>query len=180
MKKTLILASLIAFSMTTALAAEPTVKVDTPTKTEIQKPAPEFGQKPPKRPDFQKKQAEFDKRLNLTDKQKQKIKDLRIKGHEEMQPIMEQIKTKRQEAEAVKRSKMSVEMQQEKLKQINSEIQDLRKQAHELRMKNMQDFESILTKKQKKELDKIKKEGRKRYEQEHKRNHLGPQKPIIE
>ena len=64
---------------------------------------------------------------------------------------------------------MAVEMQQEKLNQIRAELKDLQKQAHELRMKNMQDFESILTKKQKRELEKMKKEGREQFEKNHKR-----------
>ena len=59
-------------------------------------------------------------------------------------------------------------------KKIREELKTLHKQAHELRMKNMKEFESILTKKQKKELAKIKKEGRKNFAKHHKRmKHLG-------
>ena len=45
----------------------------------------------------------------------------------------------------VLRSRMAVEMQQEKIAEIDAQIKDLRKQAHELRMQNMKDFEAILT-----------------------------------
>lgn len=172
MKKTLILASLLAFSMTTVIAAEETTTPQTPTKTEIQTVKPQVcPQKPIKKQDCKK--AEFEKRLKLTDKQKAQAEQLRMKGHEEMKPIMEKIKAKHQEAEVVRRSRISVEMQKEKLDKIHQELKELHKQAHELRMKNMQEFESILTKRQKKELEKMKQEGRKRFEQRHKRPPMG-------
>ena len=177
MKKTLILASLIAFSMTTVLAADTTVTPDkavqTPAaQTEVKPAKPVLTQEQIKKREM--KRQKFEKRLKLTDEQKVKIKELQMKGHEQIKPIMEQIKAKHQEAEAVKRSRMAVEMQQEKLNRINADIKDLRKQAHELRMQNMKDFESVLTKKQKKELEKMKKEGRKRFEKEHKHPAFGP------
>ena len=173
MKKTLILASLIAFTLTPALAAENAAAEQQPA-VEVQK-----TQQQDKR---MMKKNQFEQRLKLTDEQKAKAKELRMKNREEMKPIIEQIKAKHQEAEAVKRSRISVEMQQEKLAQIRAELKDLHKQAHELRMKNMQDFESLLTKKQKKELAKMKKEGRKQFEKNHKRmpanpefrRHMGP------
>lgn len=174
MKKTLILASLLAFSMTAALAVENTTPT-APAKNVIEAQKPEICNLPPRKPDFKKEQ--FEKRLNLTEKQKAKAKEIRQKGHEEMKPVMEQIKLKRQEAEAVKLSRIAPQMQKEKLDKIDAELRDLRKQAHELRMKNMKEFESILTKKQKKELEKMKQEGRKRFEQEHRRPGHGPQFP---
>ena len=176
MKKTLILASLIAFTMTSVMAAETAVTPETATKspavqTDIQKVKPDF-KRPGSKNNFKK--PPFEERLKLTDKQKEQINELRIKGNEQMKPIMEQVKAKKQEAEAIKRSKMAVEMQEEKLNEIRADLKELQKQAHELRMQNMKDFESILTKKQKKELAKIKKEGRKRFEQEHRRPPMGP------
>ena len=87
-----------------------------------------------------------------------------------MKPIMEKLKEKRLEAEAVKRSRMATQMQEEKLEQLNKEIRALKRAAHELRMQNMKEFEAILTKKQLKELKKMKDEGRKKFEKEHKKN----------
>ena len=174
MKKTLILASLLAFAVSTqCFAAEvPTVEpaAAVPAQTVEQPAAPEV-QKPPKRPDMEKKKAEFENRLKLTDEQKAKAKEIRMKGHEQMKPIMEAIKEKRQEIDAVMRSRIAVEAQQEKVKALKAEIRELKKQAHELRMKNMQEFESILTKKQLKELKKMKEEGRKNFEKNFKRHH---------
>ena len=86
-----------------------------------------------------------------------------------MKPIMEKMKEKRQEIEAVKRSRMAVEMQQEKIAELQKEIRALKRAAHELRMQNMKDFEAILTKKQLKELKKMKEEGRKNFEKNHKK-----------
>ena len=181
MKKTLILASVIAFTIsysafaaTTATTAE-TTENKAPAAVEAQQ-QPQMH-KPPKRPDFQKKHEEFEKRLKLTDKQKEQAKELRLKGHEQMKPIMEQIKAKHQEAEMVRRSKIAPQMQQEKLETINMELKELRKQAHDIRMQNMKDFEAILTKKQLKELEKMKQEGRERFDKAH-RHHKGhPARP---
>ena len=176
MKKLLILASLIAFSMTSVLAAENTVETDKVKKepvaqTEVKPEKPDYQKAKPKS-DF--KRAKFEDRLNLTEEQKIKINELRVKGHEQMKPIMEQVKAKKQEAEAIKRSRMAAEMQEEKLNEIRADLKELQKQAHELRMQDMKDFGSILTKKQRKELEKIKKEGRQRFEKEHKRPPMGP------
>lgn len=110
---------------------------------------------------------EFEQRLNLSEKQKEKAREIHKLGREQMRPIMEQIEQKRQEIEAVKLSRMAERMQQERIAQISAEIKDLEKQAQDVRKKNSQEFEKILNKKQKTELDKMKAEGRARYEQFH-------------
>ena len=122
-----------------------------------------------KNPEFKKRQESFEKRLKLTDEQKAQAKEMRQKSFEQMKPIMEKIKEKRQEIEAVKRSRMAVEMQQEKITELQKELKALKRAAHELRMQNMKDFEAILTKKQLKELKKMKEEGRKNFEKNHKK-----------
>ena len=43
----------------------------------------------------------------------------------------------------------------------------LEKKAHDIKKANMKEFESILTKEQRKILKEMKKEGRKRYQQNH-------------
>lgn len=116
--------------------------------------------------DQHKKQ--FEQRLNLNDKQKEKAKEIHKIGREQIQPIMMQIDMKRQEIEMIKLSRMAERMQQEKIAQLTTEIKELEKQAQDIRKKNSQEFEKILNKKQKAELDKMKAEGRARYEQFHK------------
>lgn len=116
----------------------------------------------------------FEKRLNLTDKQKEKAKKIHQKGFEQMKPIMEKIKAKHQEIEAIKTNKELTE--QQKQEQIKTKIEDLKalnKQAHEIRKANSKDFEKILNKKQKKELEKMKAEGRAKFEKKH-----PPKKPF--
>ncbi len=110
---------------------------------------------------------EFEQRLNLTEKQKEKARIIHKQGREQIRPVMMQIDLKRQEIETVKLSRISVKMQEEKIAQLNAEIKELEKQAQEIRKKNSQEFEKLLNKKQKAELDKMKAEGRARFEQKH-------------
>ena len=164
LKKTLILAGVLAITMTTTLAAE--TQTAAPAKQPTVKTAPGPDLVPPP---CNKNKEQFEKRLKLTDAQKEQAKQIRMKGHEEMKPIMEKIKLLKQEKQAVKLSRIAVQMQQEKIAEIDAQIRDLRKQAHELRVKNMKEFESILTAKQKKELKTMKEEGRKKFEKEMKK-----------
>ena len=120
------------------------------------------------KPSKEEMRKQFEQRLNLTDKQKEKAKIIHQQGREEMTPIMVQIKQKHQELEMVKMSRMAEKMQQEKIAQITSEIQNLEKQAHDIRKKNSQEFEKILNKKQKAELEAMKAEGRAKFEKHHK------------
>lgn len=172
-KKSLILAALFAFTLTGAIAADTAATVPAkkiteqaqtalPERPDVKPSRPEFDAPPP--PPCPKAKADFEKRLKLTDEQKELAKQLRMKGHEEMKPIMEKMRELRLEKEAVLKSRMAEAMQQEKIAEINAKIKDLRKHAHELRIKNMKEFEAILTDKQKKELKKMKEEGRKNFE----------------
>lgn len=177
MKKTLILASLLVFATSTqTFANQPPVQTTAEKPTVEQQAAPQV--QPPKAPQckFDKK-AEFEKRLKLTDEQKAKAKALREKGHEEMKPIMDAIRVKREEIKTVRLSRIAVQAQQEKIDKIRGEIRELNKKAHEIRMKNMKEFEAILTKKQLKELNKMKAEGRKKFEKEFKNKHHGEFRP---
>ena len=111
------------------------------------------------------REAAFEKKLGLTEEQKEKAKELRIKGHQQMKPVMEQIRAKKKEAEMVKLSRIATWAQEEKLAVLDKEIQELEKQAASIRKQNMKDFESILTRDQKKILKQMKKEGRQRFEE---------------
>lgn len=171
MKKTLIMAGILAMSMSTVFAAEEAAAPATVPAKQVENAKPAECQKPPGRPDFKRGPGpDFEKRLKLTEKQKAKAEALRQKGHEEMKPIMDQIKQKYEEIDAVKKSRIAVQAQEEKIEQIKKEIKVLKGKARELHKQNMKDFESILTKKQKKELAKMKEEGRKRFEKSHKKH----------
>ena len=81
---------------------------------------------------------------------------------------MEQIRAKKQEAETIRNSKLTVQEQEEKLAVIDKDIAELKKQAKEIKKQNMKDFESILTREQKKTLKNMKKEGRKNFDKQRK------------
>jgi len=171
MKKFLLIASLFALTLSTAqcFAAE-NAPADLPTKTaekQCQKPCHKF-----QRPAVKHNKVDFDKRLKLTDEQKAKAKEIHQKGFEEIKPIMEKLNLKREEIAAVKRSNLTPEAQAEKIVQLRKETRELKRQAREIQMKNMKEFEAILTDKQKNELKKIKEEGRKKFEKAHKKSLL--------
>ncbi len=107
---------------------------------------------------------EFEKRLNLTEEQKQIAKAQREASIEKIKPIMEQIKNKKSEIEMTKMSRMAQQAIDERVAELQGEIRELRKQAHEIRRENMKAFEATLTEDQKKELKKMKEEGRKHFE----------------
>ena len=109
----------------------------------------------------------FEKRLGLTEVQKLKAGEIRRAGYEKIKPVIDEIKNKKQEAEMIRRSRMAVQMQEEKLTEIDTELQALEKKANEIKKANMKEFESILTWQQKRTLKQMKKEGRKRYHQAH-------------
>lgn len=178
MKKTLILASLLAFTMTSALANTDLPKP--PCNKEFKRPpierkmqqAPKFNKE-----EMVKRQAEFEAKLKLTDEQKVQAKEIRLKGHEEMKPIFEKMKAKKLEIDAVKdNGSLTVDEQKAQLGKLFAEMKELKKQARDLRIKNMQEFESILTDKQKKTLQKMKEEGKKNFKKHHHKKPPYPKK----
>lgn len=129
-----------------------------------------FNNQNHKRPEFnkeemEKKKADFEARLQLTDAQKAKAKEIREKSQKEMKPVMDAIKAKRDELKAAKTTGAA----KEELQKIQSDLQVLDKKAHQLREDNMKQFEKILNSKQLKELEKMKEEGRKKFEEAHKK-----------
>ena len=157
MKKVLILAALVAFTGSVVMAEE----VKEPTK------CPEGVVKLHKVPP---KKIDFDKKLKLTEEQKAQAKEMRQKSFEQIKPLMEQSKAQR---DALKKA-IDANKDYKTVENLKKEVRDTDKQIHEIHMKNMKDFESILTNKQKKELEKIKKEGRKKFEQEHRKAYPQP------
>ena len=169
MKKTLLLATLLVFGASTmAYAGEGCCPVCKPGVPPAQGGKPCMGKpcckhQPPK--------INMDEKLKLTDKQKEQAKQLRKQGREQMEPIMNAIKTKYEQKELIKRSNdITTEAKLEQIEKLNSQINTLHKQAHDLRLKNERDFEAILTAKQKKELDKIKADARKNMEKQRAEN----------
>ena len=161
MKKFLIMACAMCVLTGIATAAEP-VKQDFAKKGAPQQVMPN--------PEQIRKAHEnaFEQKLGLTEVQKLKARELRKNGHEKIKPVMEDIRVKKQEAEAIRNSKLTTEAKEEKLTVIDKDLDALRKQANEIRKQNMKDFEAILTKDQKKTLKNMKKEGRKNFDKQRK------------
>ena len=130
---------------------------------------PADGINPPPRPphekmskeEMAKREAAFDQKLGLTEEQKVQARELRKQGFEKMKPIMDQIKTKREEARNLTKSDIDSVKQQEELEKKRAEIRELERKAHQIRHENMKDFEKILTPEQQKTLKEMKQEGRK-------------------
>lgn len=161
----------IALGTATASFAQPDFNRPMPEERGLERPMPPHGDKmkghrPPS-------PEEFEQRLNLTEEQKSLAKQQREASIEKIKPIIEEIKSKKAEIEMTKMSRMAQQAIDEKVAQLEGEIRTLRKQAHEIRKENMKAFEASLTDVQKKELQKMKEEGRKHFEEmkKQKRHH---------
>lgn len=163
MKKQLILLLTLAITSSCVLAAE-----QTPTKADFDKKAKMQAVRA-------EREAAFEKRLGLTEAQKAQAKEIRMQGFEKLKPVIDEIRAKKQEAQAVKMSRIAVQAQEEKLAVIDAELKALHKKAFDIRKQNMKEFESILTRSQKKILKEMKKEGRQRYQA----NHQGQRPPML-
>ncbi len=122
------------------------------------------GMKPSKA-EMDAKKAEFEKRLNLTEKQKKQIEENRKKDHEKVKPLFDQMRDKKHELRKIKRDNtISPKDKEKKIGKLKSEIKMLNEKADEYRQENMKKFESILTEEQKQEFAKIKEEQKKEME----------------
>lgn len=123
-------------------------------------------QKPSKEQCLKQKQT-FEQRLNLTEKQKEKAKKIHQKGAKQMKPLMEKRMSLRNEIAQIKKSESDECAKKEQIDKKVKELKALDKKANEIRKSNSQEFEKILTKEQKTELEKMKAEGRKNFEKHH-------------
>lgn len=163
MKKLLILAGVIALTTTTQVFAQDNAKPQGPCPL-VQKeaPGPEFGC-PAKMKKHHFDIQKFEQELKLTDAQKEQTKALREKQEAAVAPIKEQIKAKHQEMEAIFNERLTLKERQEKLAPIQKDLRALKAQIRDIRMQGKKDFEAILTKKQLKQLDKMKADAKKEF-----------------
>ncbi len=177
MKKTLVLAGITAFllssTMSIAQAAEN-------ASTAPQKPAQTECQKQ-KRPDFKRpphKGPNLDEQLNLTEAQKQQAKQIRMNGHEKIKPTMEKMKAKHEEIKKIKEdTTLTQEEKAKKIEPLKADLKKLKLEAKTIRQDNMKEFEAILTADQKTKFEQIKKDGREKFKKEHKKRHGRPCPP---
>lgn len=116
------------------------------------KPYPELGER------AKKHNENIEKRLNLTEAQKAKLKKNREASKVKMDPLIQQIQKKQDE-----KFKIIQKYGRENpdLIKLNKEIRELRAQYDVIRKENKKYFESVLTKEQKAELAKMKTERKK-------------------
>ena len=84
-----------------------------------------------KKPSHDQMRKQFEQRLNLTDKQKEKARQIHKQGHAEMRPVMMKIQMKRQEIETIRLTKLPEREMTERIDKLNNEISNLEKQARE-------------------------------------------------
>ena len=134
------------------------------------KPGPKhFERKHPSKAEMEAKKAEIEKRLKLTDEQKNEIELQKQKDREKIKPIFDEIQLKKKEFKTVLEDEsLSQQYKELKLKEIKDSLRELKGQAEAVRKDNMTNFENILTEKQKKEFSKIKEEQKKEMEQRRK------------
>lgn len=172
MKKTLILTMalsiLLAGSASTVFATNDKVAAPAVATGEKADPGCLKGMPCPKmtKAEFEKMQKqrkkEFEKKLKLTKKQKQIIEANRVAKQQEMEPIKKEIGAKLYKIQQIKNSNVSEDEKKKQIEAVKKEIEPLKQQANEIRRKNMKEFESILTDKQKAILEEMKKERKAR------------------
>ncbi|MDR1168977.1 MAG: Spy/CpxP family protein refolding chaperone [Heliobacteriaceae bacterium] len=176
LKKTLILASVVTFAaVTAAYAGEAGKPCDCDCdckKPEVNclKKGPQFDEakKAEFKAEMQKRQEEFETRLKLTAEQKEQWRSLREQEHEDIAVLVKKLEAKKAEIEKVTSSKLSQAAKDAKIEKIRAEKEAVKAQIKEIREKGRTEFEAILTPKQKKELEKIKLEGKKKFEERQK------------
>jgi len=157
MKKFLVMLFVLMLAVSTANAEEKAVQNDNPQ--------PQIQHKHHK--DRIKRESAFEQKLGLTEEQKVQARELRKQNFEKIKPVIDEIRAKHEEANAIKNSRIAIPDQAEKLNKIDKDLKALEKQASEIRKENMKEFEKILDKKQLQTLKEMKKEGRENFKKEH-------------
>lgn len=173
-KKSLIVASVLVLAGTSAVWAGEGCACRKPT------PPCKCEKKfdPAKKAEFEKKRAEFEQRLQLTDEQKAEAKAIHEKAKADIEPLVEQLKAKKAEFETVTKSKLAPDAQKARLDKLRAEKREIKAKMHEIRKNSMKEFEAILTPDQKKELAKMKEEGKQKFEERKgKKDGCGCKKP---
>jgi Spy/CpxP family protein refolding chaperone len=176
MKKLLILAGIVALTASSQVFAQ--------EGQQPQGPCPIAGGERPKiecgyaqrkldKPHGNFKQLE--EKLNLTDIQKAKIKQIKEREAQAIRPLCDKIQAKDKEAQAIFNEKLTAQERQEKLAPIGREIEQTRAQIRDIKRHSKDEFKSVLTDKQVKKLEKLKKQERKNAQKlDKKRGHHGP------
>lgn len=180
MKKSLVMAGITAFllssTMSIAQATETTAQQPyKPANCECkQKPRPDMKRPPHKGPNL-------DEELSLTEAQKAQAKELRMKGHDKIKPVMEKMKAKHEQIRKIEEdTALTAEQKAKKTEALKADMKKLKGQAKTIRQENMKEFEALLTDEQKAKFEQIKQEGREKFKKEHKHHPGKPGRPGFE
>lgn len=159
MKKSLLTAGILLLTSVSVMACPckpqtPDCNCPPPPFPKFEKKCPPNMQRPP-RPDFDMKE-----KLNLTEEQVEKAKNLRIKSDEKIRPLFDELRSKETQRQVVIRSKIVQKDQIKMIDKLDKDIAKIKKQIHKEKIKNKKQFEAILTEEQKQEFQKLKKERR--------------------
>lgn len=119
------------------------------------------------RKEHEKRKAEMDARLKLTEEQKCIIEKNRQESRQKMKPLFEDLKTKKMKLNEINNSTLSKEEKDKQINALKSDIHNLKTQLHKLREENMKNFEAILTPQQKVEFKKMRQEHKKHRHNKH-------------
>lgn len=116
---------------------------------------------------MEQRKAEFDKRLNLTPEQKEKMKAIHQESRAKIKPLFECMKNEREKLLQIQSSstatQQDIQAQREKITHIKSEIKAIRKM-------NFEKTQAILNPEQQKEFKKMREEHKNKMKEEGK-NH---------
>ncbi len=155
MKKQLIIAGIAAAMMLSTSMTFANTATDNTTPKKPTCNCKCNKQKPPKMA-----RPSLDEQLQLTEEQKAKAHEIRMKGHEQIKPVIEKMKAKHQEIKEVAKSTLSQDKKDKKIAELKKEMKALKQEARKIRTENTKEFEAILTPEQKAKFEKIKKDAR--------------------
>lgn len=121
--------------------------------------------------EHEKRKAEMDARLKLTDEQKSIIEKNRQESRQKMKPLFEDLKIKKMKLNELNNSTLSKEEKDKQINALKADINDLRAKLHKLREENMKNFEAVLTPQQKIEFKKMGQEHKKHKHEKFKKFH---------
>ncbi len=147
-----------------------------PEHSKIHKPMP-----PEVKAEMERRKAEMDKRLNITEEQKAQLKSIHEKSRAEIAPKIKQLSEAEYELSVLDKRKLNSEkygiatLEEVKLsgksaEELRAEIKTLKEEIREIKKANFEASQDVFTEKQKKELEKMRQEKLKK--------HPRPQKPM--
>ena len=136
---------------------------------------------------MEQRKAEIDKRLNITEEQKAKLKAIHEKSKAEIAPKVKQLTEVEYELDVLNKKEFAsktfgistlenVKLSGKSVDQLRNEAKALRNEIRAIRKANFEACQAVFTAEQKQELEKMKKEHVKNFKKFRKGNH----KPAVE